>query len=67
MPVKFEEERCKGCGLCIQACPRGLISLNHGRVNTSGFYPAMLSDIEKCTSCGLCALMCPDTAIVVYE
>ena len=69
MPVKklvIDEERCKGCELCLSFCPRGLLVLAD-HFNGQGFKPAMLADEEKCTSCGLCARMCPETAIEVYR
>ncbi|SMB88701.1 2-oxoglutarate ferredoxin oxidoreductase, delta subunit [Thermanaeromonas toyohensis ToBE] len=64
--VIFDEERCKGCGLCQEACPKGLISMA-SRINTKGFHPATVQDASQCTGCALCARMCPDVAIEVYR
>ncbi|MBU7007683.1 4Fe-4S binding protein [Phosphitispora fastidiosa] len=58
------EDRCKGCGLCVTACPQRLIEISN-KLNVSGFHPAVVTDYEKCKGCALCALMCPDVAIEV--
>jgi 2-oxoglutarate ferredoxin oxidoreductase subunit delta len=59
-------ERCKGCGLCIQSCPKGLLSIEKD-FNEQGFYPAYLISSKGCTGCALCAVSCPDVAIEVYK
>ena len=64
--VVFDEERCKGCELCIDACPKGIIRLAK-HTNSRGFHPATVEEQEKCTSCTFCARMCPDTVIEVYR
>ena len=50
--VIFNVERCKSCGLCVEACPKG-------------YNPAKIVDEEKCVGCASCALMCPDVVITV--
>ena len=63
--VLFREERCKGCGLCIEFCPRKLIVSDTGRINASGFHPVKILDQEKCTGCTSCAIVCPDVVIEI--
>ena len=63
--VTFNEERCKGCGLCVTACPKGIVSLAKDKINAKGYHPAGVSEQEKCIGCASCALMCPDTVITV--
>lgn len=63
--VSFNEERCKGCGLCVTACPKGIVSLAKDKINAKGYHPAGVSEQEKCIGCASCALMCPDTVITV--
>lgn len=64
----IDEARCKGCGLCVTACPKGLIRLSD-KLNKQGFLPAVIADEaqEQCVSCALCAQVCPDVAILVYR
>jgi 2-oxoglutarate ferredoxin oxidoreductase subunit delta len=66
--VLIDIELCKGCGLCVEACPRGLIQIEKYTLNTKGHHPARFHDPEgQCTSCTFCAIMCPDIAITVYK
>ena len=65
--VTFVEEKCKGCGLCENACPKKIIGLNHGKLNAKGYNPAAVTDVEKCIACAFCAIMCPDTVITVEK
>lgn len=64
--VVVEEERCKGCQLCVEFCPPKVLAMS-ATLNTRGFYPAVLIDEGRCTSCAACAIVCPDTAITVYK
>lgn len=64
--LTIDETYCKGCGLCVNACPKGLLSLCE-EINRLGFTPAEISpeNLEACVSCALCAQVCPDVAIRV--
>jgi 2-oxoglutarate ferredoxin oxidoreductase subunit delta len=59
-------KRCKGCGLCIPACPKNLIAIGKD-FNEQGFHPAYFISENGCTGCALCAVSCPDLAIEVYK
>lgn len=61
----FDEERCKGCGLCELACPKNIIALSKEKINQKGYHPAELVDEEACVGCASCAMMCPDAIITV--
>lgn len=63
--IIINEDRCKGCGLCANACPKKIIALSKGKLNAKGYHPAELTDQEKCIGCSSCAIMCPDVAIIV--
>ncbi|MGE9984293.1 4Fe-4S dicluster domain-containing protein [Desulfovibrio sp. SGI.169] len=62
--IVFLEERCKGCRLCVEACPVHIIRPS-GRFNRQG-YEIMLMD-GQCAGCAACAVMCPDAAIRVFR
>ena len=64
--IKINKELCKGCMLCLMACPRKAIQLS-GKVNSRGQQYVAMGSPEKCTGCGMCYLMCPDCAIEIME
>ncbi len=64
--VKFHEERCKGCSLCVHFCPKKILAISD-RLNAKGFFPAVITDETKCTGCATCARMCPDVVIEVFR
>ena len=65
--VTFATDICKGCGLCVNACPKGLIRIAAEKINKKGYYPAEITDQEKCIACAFCATMCPDCVITVEK
>ncbi|HHK66977.1 ferredoxin [Candidatus Acetothermia bacterium] len=64
--VLIDEERCKGCGLCIAACPQKVLAFS-GKINRSGYNYVHMEHPEKCVGCAFCAMTCPDVAIEVYR
>ncbi|MGC9030318.1 MAG: 4Fe-4S dicluster domain-containing protein [Desulfomonilaceae bacterium] len=61
--VHIVENRCKGCGFCIEFCPNGCLRESK-RFNTKGYHPPeVLFEAEDCVDCGLCSLICPEFAI----
>lgn len=64
--LKFDEPVCKGCGLCVTACPKKILTLSE-RTNDKGYNVVECIDEEKCISCAFCATMCPDCVISVYK
>ncbi len=65
-PLDIASERCKGCELCISACPKDCLALDRTRVNVLGYHPIQLTDAAACTSCAFCARVCPDTVFTIY-
>ena len=65
--VIFDEELCKGCGLCVTVCPKKIVKMDTDRINTKGYHPATVHEMYKCTGCKACAMMCPDVVIEVEK
>lgn len=57
-------DRCKGCELCVQFCPQGVLETS-GEMNTKGYhYPVIIPGKEDaCVHCEFCTLVCPEFAI----
>ena len=60
-------EVCKGCGLCVAACPKKIMELDKSKLNSKGYHPAGVTDMEACIACAACARTCPDMAITVEK
>lgn len=63
--VTFDPEACKGCGLCVDVCPKGILELDPDEINPKGYHPAHCVDQALCIGCAACARMCPDVVITV--
>ena len=63
--LTFTKDLCKGCGLCVEACPKGLLFIDTNVLNAKGYNPAAISDEDACSGCATCARMCPDCIIKV--
>ena len=64
--ITVDTERCKGCAVCLPACPFDVRDLAE-EVNGKGFHYAYMKNPEACTGCMNCALVCPDAVIRVYR
>ena len=65
--IRIDRDLCKGCGLCIEACPKGSIEISEN-LNLKGYHPAEYTEDEGsndrvCTGCTLCAKRCPEEII----
>ncbi|MEA5050957.1 MAG: 4Fe-4S binding protein [Oscillospiraceae bacterium] len=63
--VTINEARCKGCGLCVDFCPKKVLALDTAKHNEKGYHPAHAANPQDCIGCAMCATMCPDCAITV--
>ena len=59
-------ERCKGCGFCVEFCPRQLLRQST-EINSKGYHTVYLDtkNSDKCTGCDICSMICPDFALSV--
>jgi len=64
--IEVNELFCKGCELCVSACPPKVLQLDMEKLTPKGYHPAMIFK-DGCTGCAICALVCPDAAITVYR
>ena len=64
--VHVIEERCKGCGFCIEFCPLDVLVISE-TYNTRGYHPPVLDQPERCVRCGLCEMICPEFAVYVLR
>jgi 2-oxoglutarate ferredoxin oxidoreductase subunit delta len=55
---RIDTEWCKGCGICVAFCPKGVLELDEKE-------KAVAARAEECIACKLCELRCPDLAIEV--
>ena len=62
--IDISKEQCKGCELCISACPKHVIKMSED-LNTQGYLYAKVEHEEDCVYCKLCAVACPDVGIKI--
>jgi NAD-dependent dihydropyrimidine dehydrogenase PreA subunit len=60
--VEVKAEECKGCGLCVQACPPKVLHLSAG-LNHYGYHPVTYTG-SGCSGCGICFLVCPEPGAI---
>lgn len=65
--IKIDAEKCKGCSLCVRACPQKIIALSKANMNEKGYYTAEVIDRKKCIACSACARTCPDCCIQIKK
>ena len=63
--LTIRTDSCKGCGLCIEACPKHLLEIAKDVINAKGHHPVRITAEADCVGCAACATMCPDCIISV--
>ncbi|MDY6827179.1 MAG: mercury methylation ferredoxin HgcB [Bacillota bacterium] len=55
--LHLDQDKCNGCGLCLEVCPQQVFTMKHG--------VSSITDRDACLECGGCARNCPQEAISV--
>ncbi|MCD4655736.1 4Fe-4S binding protein [bacterium] len=55
--IKIREAWCKGCGICVDVCPKAVLTMSN--------YKAIVVNLEACIACGRCEDACPDFCLEV--
>ena len=63
--VKISEDYCKSCELCISVCPKKILKIDSEKVNSKGYYPVTVTNMDDCIACANCAKICPEIAISI--
>ena len=64
--IVINRELCKGCYMCIRACPVKVLEKDT-EANSTGTYPSVPVNGDKCIACGSCYEVCPDVCIEIYQ
>ncbi len=65
--IVVNTDRCKGCSLCIEACPEHVLALADKKVNVHGYPYVEVVLPDECIGCASCGIVCPDGCIAVYR
>ncbi len=60
--ILIDRDLCKGCELCVNACPQKILALGR-EINAKGYFFAHVAEAKRCIGCRLCCVTCPDMAI----
>jgi 2-oxoglutarate ferredoxin oxidoreductase subunit delta len=64
--VHIIADRCKGCGYCIEFCPKRVLEFSD-EFNAKGYHPPTAIKPEDCVNCHYCEIICPEFAIFSVE
>ena len=64
--VVVNAERCKGCNLCVVACPVKVLVLGKD-VNNRGYHYSRMENQDDCIGCASCGYVCPEGCITIYK
>ena len=60
------EDRCKGCGFCVEYCPNDVLKISD-KFNSKGYHPPTVKKADECVNCHYCEILCPEFAIYSVE
>jgi len=66
MSLVIDVENCKGCGLCVVHCSKGVLKMTTDVTNDDGYYFPVIRNEDGCIGCGACCLVCPEGRIEIY-
>jgi 2-oxoglutarate ferredoxin oxidoreductase subunit delta len=64
--VHIIESQCKGCGFCVEFCPKEVLQLSDD-YNAKGYHPPVVIKEGQCVDCKLCEIICPEFSIFVTQ
>ena len=67
--ISLIKDRCKGCELCTEFCPRNILELSHD-YNEKGYHYPILKlgkNFTDCSGCNFCEIVCPEFAIIINK
>ena len=62
--LQLDQERCKGCGVCVPACERGLLTMSND-LNRKGYHYVEFNSDDGCGGCLQCTDVCPECGIAI--
>jgi len=62
--VSIDKERCKGCGFCVDFCPKEVIRMT-SELSPKGYTLPTVENEDECLACGFCEAICPEFAMKV--
>ncbi len=57
--IKIDEEKCTGCGTCVDICPVGVLEIQDEK--------SKVVNLDECLVCRACEVQCSETAIEIIE
>jgi 2-oxoglutarate ferredoxin oxidoreductase subunit delta len=66
MNFNLIEDYCKGCGYCIEICPKKVLK-ESDRYNKKGYLLPQSVNPDECIYCKQCELICPEMAIIIEK
>jgi 2-oxoglutarate ferredoxin oxidoreductase subunit delta len=64
--IVINPDLCKGCELCVHACPQQILGMGK-KMNAKGYFYAEVEEQKRCIGCRLCCITCPDVAIEMHS
>ncbi len=64
--IHIIRDNCKGCGFCIEFCPKNVLERSN-ELNKRGVHFPVAAHPEECVICSFCSSVCPEFAIFVVE